>query len=196
MRDMSHHSTRILIDESAIRDRVRELGVEISAQYPEGVVLVGILRGAFYFLADLSRAITSPVEIDFMAVSSYVGTESSGKVTLSKDLDSEIAGRDVLIIEDIVDTGRTLSALLAFLKDRNPRNLGICALIDKPSRRIVRVPVQYSAFTIADQFVVGYGLDYDQAYRNLPHIAVLHTQKRRPPKGSPRSPSKPRRFCY
>ncbi len=173
MENLTPQMSAVLIDEKAIQCRVRELGSEISAQYPDGVVLVGILKGALYFLADLSRAIKSPVEIDFIAVSSYIGTDSSGTVTLSKDLSGEIADRHVLIVEDIVDTGRTLFALLALLQDRNPRSLGICTLLDKPDCRIAPVPIQYCGFTIADQFVVGYGLDYNQAYRNLSHIAVL-----------------------
>ena len=163
----------VLIDEKAIQRRVEELGAEISEQYPEGVVLVGILKGAIYFLADLSRAIKSPVEMDFVVASSYRGTESSGAVTLSTDLSGKIADRHVIIVEDIVDTGRTVSALIASLQDKDPRNIGVCTLIDKPDRRIVPVPIDYCGFTIPDKFVVGYGLDYDQAYRNLPYIAVI-----------------------
>ncbi len=167
------HHRSILFDEKAIQNRVRELGAEISEQYPDGVILVGILTGALYFLVDLSRAISCPIEIDFIAISSYVGTSSSGTVTFKKDLSREIADRHVIIVEDIVDTGRTISTLLTLLKGRNPRSLSICTLLDKPDRRIVPVPIHHCGFTIPDQFVVGYGLDYNQAYRNLPYIAVL-----------------------
>lgn len=173
------HPDSILIDEKTIQNRIRELGAEISAQYPDGVVLLGILTGALFFLVDLSRAISCPIEIDLIAISSYVGTSSSGTVTFKKDLSREIDDRHVLVVEDIVDTGRTISALLTLLKDRNPRSLGICTLLDKPDRRIVPVPIHHCGFTIPDQFVVGYGLDYNQAYRNLPYIAVLD-----PPKSS------------
>ena len=173
MQDFDPHFNSVLIDEKAIQNRVRELGTEISAQYPDGVILVGILTGALYFLVDLSRAISCPIEIDLIAISSYIGTNSSGTVTFTKDLSCEIDNRHVLVVEDIVDTGRTISALLALLQDRNPRSLGICTLLDKPDRRIVPVPIHYCGFTIPDQFVVGYGLDYNQAYRNLPYIVVL-----------------------
>ncbi len=177
MQDFVLHPHSILFDEKTIQNRVRELGAEISEQYPDGVTLVGILTGALYFLVDLSRAISSPIEIDFIGISSYVGTSSSGTVTFTKDLSREIDDRHVLVVEDIVDTGRTISALLTLLKDRNPRSLGICTLLDKPERRIVPVPIHYCGFTIPDQFVVGYGLDYNQAYRNLPYIAVLNEPK-------------------
>ena len=163
----------ILIKETTIQARVSELGAEISQEHPDNLLLVGILRGALYFLADLSRAIPTPVEIDLISVSSYTGTQSSGTVTLLKDLDGEIAGRQVILIEDIIDTGQTLSAIIALLKDRNPKSLQVCTLLDKPDRRIVPVPVDYCGFSIPDEFVVGYGLDYNQAYRNLPHIAIL-----------------------
>ena len=176
MQDSVSHSSSVLIDEQAIQNRVRELGTEISAQYPDGVTLVGILTGALYFLVDLSREISSPIEIDFIGISSYIGTSSSGTVTFTKDLSREIADRHVLIVEDIVDTGRTISALLSLLEGRNPRSLGICTLLDKPDRRIIPVPIHHCGFTISDQFVVGYGLDYDQAYRNLPYIAVLNAR--------------------
>jgi len=166
---------QILIDASQLHHRVRAMGQEITAAYAEtdALVLVGILRGALYFLADLSRAIEVPVQIDLISVASYSGTESSGTVTLLKDLDDEIQGKDVLIVEDIIDTGRTLHALLDHLRGHRPRSLGVCALLDKPDRRITPVPVDYVGFTIPDHFVVGYGLDYDQSYRNLPHIARL-----------------------
>lgn len=170
-----HRIDQILIDTDELHRRVRELGREITHAFSgtEALVLVGILRGALYFLADLSRAIDLPVRIDLISVTSYTGTESSGTVTLLKDLDEEIQGKDVLIVEDIVDTGRTLRTLLDHLQGRHPRSLGVCALLDKPDRRIIPVPVDYVGFTIPDHFVVGYGLDYDQSYRNLPHIALL-----------------------
>ncbi|MDP6038869.1 MAG: hypoxanthine phosphoribosyltransferase [Candidatus Latescibacteria bacterium] len=163
----------ILFDTTTIQHRVQELGDQISADYSHGVTLIGILTGALYFLTDLSRAITCPVEIDLISVASYTGTESSGTVTLLKDLDREISGQQVIIVEDIVDTGRTLNTLLALLADRNPASLRVCTLLDKPDRRVVPVPIDYCGFTIPDKFVVGYGLDYNQAYRNLPYIAIL-----------------------
>jgi hypoxanthine phosphoribosyltransferase len=165
----------ILIPEVRIRDRVSELGRQLSSDYSSGrpTVLVGVMRGALYFLADLSRTVTVPIEIDFLSVSSYSGTKSSGKVALSHDTSLDLTGKDVVLVEDIVDTGRTVSALIRHLALKNPRSLKICALLDKPSRRQVSVPIHYLGFRIADRFVVGYGLDFDQSYRNLPYIGVL-----------------------
>jgi len=165
----------ILIDTDELQDRVGKMGEEITNAFAEAksLVLVGILRGALYFLADLSRAIRLPVVIDLISVRSYAGTESSGTVTLLKDIDEDIRDKDVLIVEDIVDTGHTLRALLDHLHGKQPRSLGVCALLDKPDRRLIQVPIDHVGFTIPDHFVVGYGLDHDQSYRNLPYIARI-----------------------
>jgi hypoxanthine phosphoribosyltransferase len=166
---------RILIDSSAIQERVAELAREISKDY-EGhdLLLVGVLRGCVIFLADLIRAITVPATYDFMAMSSYGNcTESSGVVRILKDLDENVEGKDVLIVEDIVDTGLTLRHLLDDLESRGAASVRVCALVSKPSRRHVEVPIHYLGFTIPDLFVVGYGLDFAQKYRNLSYIGVL-----------------------
>jgi hypoxanthine phosphoribosyltransferase len=155
---------------------VREIGQQIRRDYPDGVHLVCVLKGAFMFLADLARAIGGDVTLDFLAVSSYgASTRSSGQVQFLKDLSHPIAGRDVLIVEDIVDTGLTLAYLLGSLRARSPRTLRTACLLSKPSRRKVPVDVDYVGFTIEDCFVVGYGLDYDERYRHLPEIAVIET---------------------
>jgi hypoxanthine phosphoribosyltransferase len=169
----------ILITEEQIRDKVRELGVKISADYSDtSVTLVSVLKGSLPFMADLMRAIEIPVQIDLMEVSSYGGatTETSGLVRILKDLSSSIAGKDVLIVEDIIDTGLTLNYLLRYLRGKNPRSLRICALLDKPARRLVEIPIDYRGFTIPDEFVVGYGLDFGEYYRNLPFIGVLRRE--------------------
>ncbi len=165
----------ILLLEEEIRTRVAELGAEISRDYAgEELLVVGILKGAMIFLADLVRNITVPVCFDFMAVSSYgSSTKSSGAVRILKDLDSGIEGRHVLIVEDIVDTGLTLNYLVDNLKARGPVSLKICTLLDKPSRRVAPVEIHYNGFIIPDEFVVGYGLDYKERYRNLPYVMVL-----------------------
>ena len=167
---------RILLDSLTIQTRVQELGQEISQFYQEtdSLILVGILKGALYFLADLSRAISLPSQVDILAVSSYTGTQSSGTVTILKDLDIEIQGKDILIVEDILDTGCTLNAIKDCLASRHPRSLRICVFLDKPDRRIVPVPVDFTGFTIPNHFVIGYGLDLNQAFRNLPYIALLN----------------------
>jgi hypoxanthine phosphoribosyltransferase len=170
------HMSEVLIDASQIATRVRQLARELRADVPAETPLhlVAVLKGAFVFLADLLRAIEGPVTCDFIALSSYgSGTTTSGEVRLTKDLDQGIEGRDVVIIEDIVDTGVTLAYLQEILRARGPRSLRTACLLNKPSRRIEAVPVEYIGFTIPDHFVVGYGLDLDQRYRNLPHIAVL-----------------------
>lgn len=169
-------SHRVLIDAHAIQARVAELGQDISSIYQnsDGLMMVGILKGALYFLADLSRAISLPVKIDLITASSYIGTQSSGTVAILNDLNAKINGKDVLIVEDIVDTGYTLNALQQRLRTHNPRSLRICSLLDKPSRRKVPVPIDFIGFTIPDHFVIGYGLDHEQAYRNLPYIAILN----------------------
>ena len=165
-----------LIDETAISQRVRELADAIRADFgrDEPVHFIAVLKGAFIFLADLLRAMEGPVTCDFIAVSSYgAGTTSSGEVRLLKDLDRSIEGRDVVIVEDIVDTGLTLSYLQDILRARAPRSLRTACLLSKPSRRKVDVRVDYVGFTIDDRFVVGYGLDYDERHRNLPFIGVM-----------------------
>jgi hypoxanthine phosphoribosyltransferase len=166
---------RVLIPAEDLNARVAELGRQIRHDYAGATpMLVGVLKGAVIFLADLMRAIEAPCECDFIAVSSYgASTRSSGIVRLTKDLSVSIEGRDVLIVEDIVDTGLTLSYLLRNLETRRPRSLRVCALLDKASRRQVPVALDYVGFTIPDEFVVGYGLDYAGLYRNLRHVAVL-----------------------
>jgi hypoxanthine phosphoribosyltransferase len=164
----------ILIDAGEIEARVRALAQEIRRDHPEGVHLVCVLKGAFMFLADLARALEDSATLDFMAVSSYgSSTKSSGQVQLLKDLDAGLEGRDVVIVEDIVDTGLTLTYLQDILRARSPRSLKTACLLSKPSRRQVDVKVDYIGFTIEDKFVVGYGLDHDEKYRNLPYIAVI-----------------------
>lgn len=166
----------VLLDAETIQARVRELAVEIERDYPDGedIHLVGVLKGAFVFMADLVRAMTPRVSLDFIAVSSYVkSTKSSGEVRLLKDLDFGLQGRHVIIVEDIVDTGLTLTYLQDILRARSPKTLRTACLLSKPSRRQVDVAVEYIGFTIEDRFVVGYGLDYAERYRNLSHIAVL-----------------------
>jgi hypoxanthine phosphoribosyltransferase len=166
----------ILIDEERLQTRIRELGRELSADY-EGreLLLVGVLKGAVFFMADLMRSISVPCEIDFMAISSYgASTDSSGVVRILKDLDINIENRHVLVVEDIIDSGLTLSYLLRNLESREPATLEICALLTKPSRREIDVPVKYVGFEIPNKFVIGYGLDFAERYRNLPYVGVLH----------------------
>jgi hypoxanthine phosphoribosyltransferase len=166
----------ILIDESTLKARIQELGREISADY-EGrdLLLVGVLKGAVFFMADLMRELAVPCEIDFMAISSYgAATDSSGVVRILKDLDINIEGRHVLVVEDIIDSGLTLSYLIRNLEAREPETLEVCALMTKPDRREIDVPVRYIGFEIPNKFVIGYGLDFAERYRNLPFVAVLH----------------------
>jgi len=170
-----------LLEEQAIRTRVRELGKQISVDY-EGkeLLLVGILKGAFIFMADLIRQIEVPVTVDFVVVSSYgASTESSGVVRIDKDLEKGIEGKHVLIVEDIIDTGLTLNYLKHNLETRGPASVRICALLDKPSRRKVSVEADYLGFSIADEFVVGYGLDFAERHRHLPYVAVLSADEYR-----------------
>ena len=165
----------VLIDEDALSSRVAELGAEVSADY-EGrdLLLIGVLKGAVFFMADLMRHIQVPCEVDFMAISSYGdSTDSSGIVRILKDLDINIEGRDVLVVEDIIDSGLTLSYLMRNLESREPASLEVCALMTKPDRREIDVPVRYIGFEIPNRFVVGYGLDFGERYRNLPYVAVL-----------------------
>jgi hypoxanthine phosphoribosyltransferase len=165
----------ILIEEDALRDRVAELGAEISADYAgRDLLLVGVLKGAVFFMADLMRSIEVHCEVDFMAISSYgASTDSSGVVRILKDLDTAIEGRHVLVVEDIIDSGLTLSYLMRNLRARKPATLEVCALLTKPDRREIDVPVRYIGFEIPNRFVVGYGLDFAERYRNLRYVGVL-----------------------
>jgi hypoxanthine phosphoribosyltransferase len=166
----------ILIDEDRLQERIRELGEELSRDYAgRELLLVGVLKGAVFFMADLMRSLTVPCEIDFMAISSYgAATDSSGVVRILKDLDINIEDRHVLVVEDIIDSGLTLSYLLRNLESREPASLEICALLTKPDRREIDVPVRYVGFEIPNKFVIGYGLDFAERYRNLPYVGVLH----------------------
>lgn len=168
-------TVRILIPEDKVDERIAQLGAQISQDYAgKQVHLVGILKGSIFFICELAKRISVPVTLDFMSVSSYgSGTKSNGIVKMIKDLDEPIEGKDVLIVEDIIDSGRTLSYLLKNLSSRKPASIRLCTMLDKPERREVDVEVDYQGFIIPDEFVVGYGLDYDQRYRNLPYIGVL-----------------------
>jgi len=166
--------TEILLSEDRIRARVAEMAGEIRRDFPDDLHLIAVLKGAFMFLSDLVRSMPGHVSLDFMAVSSYAkGTTSSGEVRMLKDLESALEGRNVVIVEDIVDTGLTLTYLQDILRARNPKQLRTACLLSKPSRRQVDVKVEYIGFTIEDRFVVGYGLDFAEQYRNLPYIAVM-----------------------
>src|ERR671936_559202 len=169
----------VLLTEEQIATRAGELGQAIAADYQgRAVTLVSVLKGSLPFMADLMRAISLPLRIDLMEVSSYGGatTESSGLVRILKDLSSSIEGEDVLIVEDIIDTGLTLNYLVRYLRGKKPASLRICTLLDKPARRLVDIPVDYIGFTVPDQFVVGYGLDYGEVYRNLRFVGVLRPE--------------------
>jgi len=165
----------VLIDAETLQRRIAELGADISADYVgRDLLLVGVLKGAVFFLSDLMRRLTVPCEIDFMAISSYgASTDSSGIVRILKDLDINIEGRHVLVVEDIIDSGLTLSYLMRNLEAREPASLEVCALLTKPERREIDVPVRYTGFEIPNRFVIGYGLDFAERYRNLPYVAVL-----------------------
>lgn len=168
----------VLIDEKKVDQRIEEIGREISKAY-EGkcVHMICVLKGSVFFACELAKRITVPVSLDFMSVSSYGNdTKSSGVVRIVKDLDEPLEGKDVLIVEDIIDSGRTLSYLIEILKQRNPASLQLCTLLDKPDRRVKEVKVDYTCFEIPDEFVVGYGLDYAQKYRNLPYIGVVEPE--------------------
>jgi hypoxanthine phosphoribosyltransferase len=165
----------ILLTGDQVQNRVAELGAQLAAEY-EGrdPVLVSVLKGSIIFLADLVRAMPIPLSIDLMEVSSYgASTESSGQVRILKDLSTPIEGREVILVEDIIDTGLTLNYLLRYLHDKGPASIRICCLLDKPARRLAPIEIDYRGFTIADRFVIGYGLDYGERYRNLPYIGVL-----------------------
>ena len=166
---------RVLISAEELAKRTEELGAQITADYDgKEILMIGVLRGAVLFMSDLARAIKIPVAIDFMAVSSYgSGTSSSGVVRILKDLDEDVAGKHVLVVEDIIDSGLTLNYLLDNLKSRKPASIKICTLLNKPERRKVDVKIDYNGFTVPDYFVVGYGLDYAEKYRNLPFIGIL-----------------------
>ncbi len=166
----------ILVQRDELDHRVRELGEEISRDYAgRSVLLIGVLKGAVFFLADLMRQLEVDCEVDFMAVSSYgASTDSSGVVRILKDLDAPIEGKDVLIVEDIVDSGLTLSYLFRMLRARNPATLEVCALLAKPDRREIELPIRYVGFEIPNRFAIGYGLDHAERYRNLPYVAVLN----------------------
>ena len=167
---------RVLLTEEEVDRRINEVAAKISEEY-EGrqIHLICILKGGVFFTCELAKRLTVPVSLDFMSVSSYgAGTESSGVVRILKDLDEPLAGKDVLIVEDIIDSGRTLAYLIEVLKQRGSKSIRLCTLLDKPERRVKKqVKVDYTCFTIPDEFVVGYGLDYDQKYRNLPYIGVV-----------------------
>ena len=166
---------RVMIPEDEVNVKIKELGRKISEDFAgQEVHLICILKGSIFFVCELAKRITLPGTIDFMQVSSYgAETKSSGVVRLSKDLDEPLQGKNVIIVEDIIDSGRTLNHLVNLLGQRHPKSMTICTLLDKPSRRVVEVDVKYTGFQIPDAFVVGYGLDYDQRYRNLPYIGVI-----------------------
>ncbi len=172
---MEHDIQEILFSEDQLARRVSELAEQINRDYADKeILLVSVLRGSFVFMADLARKITRPCRIDFMSVSSYgKGSTSSGQVQITKDLSEDISGLHVIVVEDILDSGNTLSYLLRLLEQRHPASIRLCTLLDKPDRRKVEVAVHYSGFTIPDAFVVGYGLDYAELYRNLPYIGIL-----------------------
>ncbi|MFN2927230.1 hypoxanthine phosphoribosyltransferase [Lachnospiraceae bacterium YH-ros2228] len=166
----------VMLSEEDLDKRIRELGAQISEDYKgEEILLVGVLKGAAFFCTELAKRIMVPVVIDFMATSSYgSGTVSSGEVKVTKELDTDVTGKNVLIAEDIIDSGNTLSFLLKYFTEKGAKSVRLAAMLDKPDRREVDVHVDYTGFTIPDEFVVGYGLDYDQRYRNLPYIGVLN----------------------
>ncbi|WP_300180504.1 hypoxanthine phosphoribosyltransferase [uncultured Aliivibrio sp.] len=170
------HTVEVMISEQEVAQRVKELGQQISEHYKESdsLVMIGLLRGSFVFMADLARAIDTPMTVDFMTASSYGNSmESTRDVRILKDLDDDIKGKDILLVEDIIDTGNTLSKVCEILSIREPNSITICTLLDKPSRREVEVKVDWFGFSIPDEFVVGVGIDYAQKYRNLPYIGKV-----------------------
>lgn len=166
---------KILFSEEQIAEKVKEIGAQISKDFEgKNPLIISVLRGSFVFMADLVRAVTIPCEVDFLSVSSYgSGTVSSGEVKIVKDFEDSIAGRHVIVVEDILDSGRTLSYLMNTLRARGVESLSLCTFLDKPERRVVPVEVDYCGFQVPDEFIVGYGLDYDQKYRNLPFVGIL-----------------------
>lgn len=166
---------KVLLSEEEVKIRIKEIGAQISKDYEGKMVhLICVLKGGVFFMCDLAKSVTVPVSFDFMSVSSYGnGTDSSGIVKIVKDLDDSIEGKEVLIVEDIIDSGRTLNYLIGILEKRNPKSIRLCTLLDKPERRVVDVKVDYIGFSVPDKFVVGYGLDYEQKYRNLSYIGVV-----------------------
>lgn len=168
-------TVKVLLSEEEVDQRIQAIGEQISKDYAgRQVHLVCVLKGGAFFMCELAKRITVPVSLDFMSVSSYGSeTKSSGVVKIVKDLDEPLKDKEVIVVEDIIDSGRTLSYLLEMLRDRGPKSLRLCTLLDKPERRVVEVSVDYTCFQIPDEFVVGYGLDYDQRYRNLPFIGVV-----------------------
>lgn len=165
----------VMFSEEEVDKRIKELGEQISKDYAgKEIHLVCVLRGGVFFMCELSKRITIPVSMDFMSVSSYGNdSKSSGVVKIVKDLDDSLEGKHVIVVEDIIDSGRTLSCLLEMLMERKPASLKLCTLLDKPDRRVVEVPIDYTGFSVPDEFIVGYGLDYAQKYRNLPYIGVV-----------------------
>jgi hypoxanthine phosphoribosyltransferase len=165
---------KVLFSEEQLKQRISEMGAEITEDYAgKEILMIGVLRGAVLFMGDLARAVKVPVALDFMAVSSYVGTNSSGVVRILKDLDEDIKDKHVLVVEDIIDSGLTLKYLLENLKSRNPASIKLCTLLNKPERRKVDVHIDYNGYDVPDYFVIGYGLDYNERYRNLPFIGIL-----------------------
>lgn len=165
---------KVLISEEDVNARIRELGEQISKDYAgEEVHLISILKGGAFVTVELAKRITVPTSLDFMYVSSYSGTTSTGIVKIVKDLDHPIEGKNVIVVEDIIDTGRTLAYLMELLKDRKPKSVKLCTLLDKPERRVTEISADYTGFVVPDEFIVGYGLDYDQKYRNLPFVGIL-----------------------
>ena len=174
-----NNKIKVLLSEEEVDARIAELGAQISKEYEgEEIVMICTLKGACFFARELAKRITVPVALDFMSVSSYGnGSVSSGKIIMKKDLEESIVGKNVIVVEDIVDTGRTLSYLMDNLKQRGPKSLKLCAMLDKPDRRVVDIKADYTGFEIPDLFVIGYGLDYAQRYRNLPYIGVLEVEE-------------------
>ena len=172
---MAKEIVNVMISEEEVEKKICEVAKLISEEYKGKTLhLICVLKGGVFFMCELAKRLTIPVTMDFMAVSSYgAGTQSSGTVKMIKDLDESIEGRDVLVVEDIIDSGRTLNNLLELLKTRGPKSLKLCTFLDKPDRRVMDVPVDYTCFKIPDVFVVGYGLDYDQKYRNLPYVGEV-----------------------
>lgn len=179
MKYETEHQIDVMYTEEEVNRRISELAEQISRDYQGKTIhMICVLKGGAFFMTELAKRITVPVSLDFMCVSSYgSATKSSGNLIMKKDLDEPVEGRDVLVVEDIIDSGRTLSNLLELLKERGAASLKLCTLLNKPDRRVVDVDIDYNGFTIPDAFVVGYGLDYDQRYRNLPYIGIVRLQE-------------------